>query len=144
MKNRKLMMESLAGICITVIGYLYCQGMIESYYDLEGTDLTLPMIILPFLFFLPAYIAGRWIFHYVLCSVHKKAIHVLFVIHVIILCMYLVVGIFCMFMKSTGLWLANGFMQTSYACFIMFGGSKISSAIFVFLGVLFAFTISRK
>lgn len=138
------MIESLAGICITSAGYLYCQDMIERYYDLEGTDLTIPMIILPFLFFLPAYIVGRWIFHYVMCSVHKKAVRVLFMIQVIILCMYLIVGIFCMFMKSTGLWLANGFMQTSYAHFIMFGGSKIASAIFVFLGVLFAFTISRK
>ncbi len=144
MKNGKLMIESLAGICITIIGYLYFQGRMESYYDLMGTDLTLPMTILPFLFFMPAYIAGRWIFHYVVYSAHEKAIRALFIIQVIILCMYLAVGIFYMLMKSTGLWPMNGFMQAGYAYFIMFGSSKIGSAIFVFLGVLFAFTMSIK
>ncbi len=141
MKKGKLMIETLAVICITTVGYLYCRGRMESYYNLEGNYPTLPMVILPFLFFLPAYMAGRWIFHYVVCSVHTKALRVLFVIQVFILCIYLVAGIFWMVMTVTGLGMANRFLQKGYAYFIMFGGSKICSAIFAALGILFAFSI---
>lgn len=144
MKTKRLMIETIIAIFTGIICLAYRSWMLENITDFAGKDITYSLIVTPVFFFMLAYILGRWIFHFVVLDVHRKGIHILFLIEAVIMCLYVIVLLFFSFIKFTGLWLENPFFQSCYAHILVFCGSPTHIIICIFVGVFFSMVITGR
>lgn len=159
MKTKRLVLESLISIFIGVIFFAYRRWMLQNTPDFFGKDFIYSMIIAPVFYFGLAYILSRWIFHFTVCAVHRKGIHILFVSEAVILCLYLVCVVFTGIMKYVFTqytvtqntvawnlvpWLQDTFLESCYVRIFAFGSSAIHVIICVFAGIFFALAVTGK
>lgn len=144
MKTKGLLLETVAVICISIIFGLYRWRMLSNISEFGGKDIIYSLIVSPVFFFMLAYILGRWLFHFVVLGVHKKGIHILLLIEVVVISAYCIILIFFSFIKYTNLWLENRFFQSCYAHILVFCGSTTHVIICIFAGILLSMVITGK
>lgn len=144
MKTKGLMIETIIAIFIGIICLGYRSWMLKNISDFAGKDIIHSLIIAPVFFFMLAYILGRWIFHFTVLNVHKKAIYILFLIEAVIMCSYFIVLIFFAVIKYTNLWLENRLLQSCYAHILVFCGSPTHIILCIFAGVFFSMVITGR
>ena len=118
--------------------------MLKNLSDFEGLDAIYTAMLVPIFFFILAYIVSRWIMHFTVCSVNRKGIRILFSVEVIMICFYVVVLLFFLIIKYSGLWLEYRFLQFCYARILVLFASAKYIMICVFLGTLFALAVRGR
>lgn len=144
MKTKRLIPESIIGVFIGVITFLYRWWMLQNMPDFGAKDYVYYMILVPVFFFVLAYIIGRWVFHFTVCTVNHKGIRILWSIEVIALVLHFLFLGFFMIIKYTNLWLEVPFLQSCYARILVFFGSPVHIVICIFVGILFSLVIMGK
>lgn len=144
MRTKRLILESIIGVFIGMITFIYRWWMLQNMPDFGVKDFVYSMILVPVFFFVLAYIIGRWVFHFTVCTVNHKGILVLWIIEVIVLVLYFLFLGFFMIIKYTNLWLEVPFLQSCYARILVFFGSPVHIVTCVFAGILFSLVIIGK
>lgn len=78
LQNKRMAAETIFGILTGVVFFLYRRHMLENAQDFYEKDFVYTMILVPLLFFILAYLIGRWVFYCTVRAVYPKGIRVLF------------------------------------------------------------------
>lgn len=159
MKNKRLAAETILGILVGVVFFLYRRHMLEKAPDFYEKDFVYTMVLVPLFFFTLAYLTGRWVFHFTVCAVRPKGIRVLFWADVVIIGLNLVGIAYTGVVKyvfteytvtpdtyayNLAPWMQGTFWEKCYVRIFAYGGSEIHAVICVFAGLLFALAVTGK